>query len=150
VEGEDAVPTFGAPEPGVTYTERRAAYVVIANEQRAIATVEFRGKHFLPGGGSSSNETPENTVVREVREELAAEVVLIRNIGEAVQYFYASSDDQHYRMQAVFFAARFIGAPNGSGEHWLHWLPATEARQAFYHECHAWAVQSAAAPTPTE
>jgi 8-oxo-dGTP pyrophosphatase MutT (NUDIX family) len=139
------MPTFGAPEPEIVYTERRAAYVVIVNEQEAIATVEFRGKFFLPGGGSLPDETPENTVVREVREELAAEVRLIRKIGEAVQYFYAALDDQHYRMRAVFFAAEFAGEPEGLGEHRLCWLPTAEAGQALYHECQTWAVRGAAA-----
>src|SRR5690348_10349000 len=101
---------FGTPEPGISYRERRAAYAVIVREGR-VATVQNRGRHFLPGGGSLPNEAPEQTVVREVREELARSVRLIRKIGEATQYFYADADDCHYHMPAVFFAAEFTDEP---------------------------------------
>ena len=61
---------FGSKEPHVQYAERRAAYVVIADGEK-VATVNPRREYFLPGGGSLSGETPEETIAREVREELA-------------------------------------------------------------------------------
>jgi 8-oxo-dGTP pyrophosphatase MutT (NUDIX family) len=75
---------FGSPEPDDLYTERRAAYVVIINDGM-VASVKSRHKYFLPGGGSSSGEAPEKTVVREVYEELGQGVRLIRKVGEAIQ-----------------------------------------------------------------
>jgi 8-oxo-dGTP pyrophosphatase MutT (NUDIX family) len=133
---------FGSPEPGVRHMERLAAYVVINNEGK-VALVKDRRKLFLPGGGSLSGETPEETVVREVREELARNVRLIRRMGEAIQYFYSTTDDRHYRMVATFFKGELSEASVGTGEHELHWLSVQEAERACFHACHAWAVRQA-------
>jgi len=63
--------TFGVPLPGITYKPRPAAYALIFSREAAIATVEGKGGYFLPGGGSLPGEAPEETIQREVREELA-------------------------------------------------------------------------------
>src|ERR1051325_11397956 len=95
---------FGAPLDGVSYAERPAAYAVVAGEKGTVAAVKgASSKCFLPGGGSLPGEAAEETVRREVREELACSLRLIRPIGAATQYFYAADDDRHYKMSAVFF-----------------------------------------------
>ncbi|HEY0320332.1 MAG TPA: NUDIX domain-containing protein [Pyrinomonadaceae bacterium] len=134
--------TFGSQKSFVDYTERRAAYVVIYNDDGKVALVRGKHSHFLPGGGADKGESPEDTITREVREELARSVRLIRPIGEAIQYFYSSTDDRHYRMQAIFFTGEFTDeATDGAGEHELDWLPLEEAEHACFHACHAWAVK---------
>ena len=134
---------FGAPKPDVMYAERRAAYVVVA-DGGLVAMVKSRRNHFLPGGGSSPGESAEDTVAREVREELARGVRLFRRVGEAVQYFYSPADDRHYRMLATFFAGEFVNdGRGGAGEHELDWLPITDVEHVCFHECHAWAVRHA-------
>ena len=134
--------TFGSPEPGIQYTERRAAYVLIINDNVEVAMVKGRRKHFLPGGGSLPGEAPEDTAIREVREELARSVRLVRALGEAIQYFYSTADDRHYKMLASFFAGEFTDEPGAdTGEHELYWLPTEEAEQSCFHACHAWAVR---------
>ena len=133
---------FGSPEPNVRYTERRAAYVVVVNDDRLVAMVESRQKYFLPGGGSLPGEAPEDTIAREVREELARGVRLARKIGEATQYFYSGADERHYVMRATFFAGAFTDESRGGArEHELHWLPLNEAERACFHACHAWAAR---------
>ena len=134
---------FGSPEPNVQYSERRAAYVVITRHSE-VAVVKSGQRYFLPGGGSLPCEAPEETAVREVQEELARCVRLLGSLGEATQYFYSSEDDRHYKMQAVFFAGEFTNdGCGGTGEHQLNWLPITETEQAYFHECHSWAVRQA-------
>ena len=133
--------TFGSRLAGVQYAERPAAYVVVGGENRTVAAVRgASGMIGLPGGGSLPGESPEETLVREVREELARNVHLIRRIGETTQFFYAADEDCHYEMLAVFFLAEFPDEPSGQGEHELFWLPLAEARGAFFHESHAWAA----------
>jgi 8-oxo-dGTP diphosphatase len=133
---------FGSPQANVQYKERRAAYVVIVNDKGEVATVGSRHKRFLPGGGSAPFEAAEETIVREVREELALDVRLTRKIGEAVQYFYSGSDECHYKMLATFYAGEFTGETcAGACENELHWLPPEYAQRECFHECHAWAVQ---------
>ena len=131
------VPVFGSLNPAIGYTPRRAAYAVITDPGGMIATVKGSFGYFLPGGGSLPGETPEQTVRREVREELAREVRIVRQIGEAIQYFYA--DGRQYRMEATFFAAEFSSDAGGVGEHELYWLDKAEMEGAFFHGSHAWA-----------
>jgi 8-oxo-dGTP pyrophosphatase MutT (NUDIX family) len=136
---------FGSAELNIQYTERRAAYVVILARDGKIAMVRGRHRHFLPGGGSLPNEAPEDTAIREVREELARSVRLTRKLGEAIQYFYSAADDRHYKMDAAFFAGEFTdgASDDGAGEHELCWLPVAELEHACFHECHAWAARRA-------
>ncbi|MFL6208978.1 MAG: NUDIX domain-containing protein [Pyrinomonadaceae bacterium] len=134
---------FGSPEPAVTYTERRAAYVVIKHNDQ-VALVKGQEKYFLPGGGSLPGERPEETITREVVEELARSVRLLRTLGEAIQYFYAAADDRHYRMLATFFSGEFMAQLTGRAcEHELLWLPISEIEHVCFHACHAWAVRRA-------
>jgi 8-oxo-dGTP pyrophosphatase MutT (NUDIX family) len=130
---------FGVRRQGVKYTARPAAYAVICGENGRVAAVRgASGMMFLPGGGSLPDETPEETLVREVREELARSVRLVDKIGEVTQFFYAANDGCHYMMLGVFFLAEFADEPSGQGEHDLFWLPLEEAAGAFFHESHAW------------
>ena len=135
---------FGSPEPDIQYTERRAAYIVVVGNDGKIAMVKGRQKYFLPGGGSLPDEAPEDTVAREVSEELARSVRLIRSLGEATQYFYSTDDERHYKMVATLFAGEFTDeATADAAEHELEWLAETELEQACFHACHAWAVRQA-------
>ena len=133
---------FGFQKPNVSYTERQAAYVVISDNGK-FAAVKPQEKYFLPGGGSLSGETSEDTVVREVSEELARSVRLIRKIDEVIQYFYSAADDRYYKMRATFFVGEFIdeSCGNSTGENELCWLSKAKAEQAFFHECHEWATR---------
>jgi len=134
--------TFGTRLEGVPYADRPAAYAVVAGEGGTVAAVKGRSdKLFLPGGGALPGETVEETLRREVREELARSVRLVRTIGAATQYFYAADDDRYYKMAAVFFLAEFPDEPTGQGEHDLFWLPLAEADKALFHQSHGWAVR---------
>jgi len=130
---------FGAPDPALEYEPRRAAYAVIADGQGRVAGVLARYGHFLPGGGSLEGEGPEQTIEREVMEELGRRVRILRRLGEAVQYF--TGEEKSYRMEATFFAAEFVGAGVGPAEHELDWIGPDEAERVFYHQCHAWAAR---------
>lgn len=134
--------TFGTVTPNVEYRNRPAAYAVIFDADGRVAVVKGERGYFLPGGGSLPHETPEETVRREVREELGSEVFIRRRIGEAIQYF--SADDVDYRMHANFFRAELNGDPIGSGEYKLEWLKMDQIEELFFHQCHVWAVKIAA------
>ena len=130
--------TFGTILADINYQDRPAAYAVITNEIGRIAAVKGKQQYFLPGGGSLPTEMPEATIHRELREELARDVKLIRKIGEAIQYF--SAGEEYYRMRAVFYRAEFISEPSGEAEHELFWLTPAEIAGQFLHQCHEWAI----------
>ena len=135
--------TFGSPVAGVAYEKRRAAYAVIRSHTGTIAAVRAPAGYWLPGGGAIAGETPEETVVREVREELGRELRLVSKIGEAIQYFFASADSKYYAMRAVFFRAELAEVPLGPGEYELCWLNASQPTPLFVHASHDWAVRQA-------
>jgi 8-oxo-dGTP diphosphatase len=136
---------FGTPLDGVTYRQRRAAYAIFVAANDTIAVViGDSGAIGLPGGGSESGESPEATIVREIREELARGVRLVRKIGKATQYFYMAGEDRYYRMPAVFYLTEFIDEPTGKGEHEMLWLPLAEAQEKLFHKSHAWAAEQGA------
>lgn len=135
------IPTFGVPVTGVPYEQRCAAYAVIRNRAGAIAAVHVPAGYWLPGGGSLAGETPEETVVREVREELGGTLRLVHKIGEALQYFFAASEGRYYAMQPVFFRAELIEESHGPAEYALCWLDVNHPGPCFFHACHDWAVQ---------
>ena len=129
--------TFGSPAPGVDHTPRLAAYVVVHDDRGLVAAVRTSLGYFLPGGGALADEAPEETVVREVREELAREVRMTGEAVEATQYFEVGG--HHFRMGATFLGAEFSGGRTGPSEHRLVWVR-PEHSDRFFHASHIWAA----------
>ena len=140
------IPIFGSPLPGVCYRKRPAAYAIIRNRAGEIAVVREPSGYWLPGGGSDPGETPEEAVIREVREELGYDFHIAEKIGEAIQYFYASTDNEHYEMHAVFFLGELTGNPLGSKEYEICWLDIPSHLPFFFHSSHDWATRLHIAP----
>ena len=141
-----AVPVFGTAPAGIVRHERPAAYAVVRAPDGRVAVVravasDGTTRCWLPGGESHPGESPEATVAREVREELGRAVRLTGRIGEAVQIFYAGSEQRWYEMRAVFLRASFEGEPLGIGSDQLSWLDAARDGESFFHACHAWAAR---------
>jgi 8-oxo-dGTP diphosphatase len=114
---------------------------VIPNSDGRVAAVRYRGNLFLPGGGIEGGEIPEQALVREVQEECAQRLHIAEKIGEAFQYFYASSDDTYFAMHAIFYAGTFLGQTSGQAEYPVVWVfPDDQA--PFFHASHVWAAQS--------
>jgi 8-oxo-dGTP diphosphatase len=132
------VPEFGERVPGRRYRLRHAVYAVIVASDGRVAAVRTRRGHMLPGGGIEGDETPEEGLAREVREECARAISIGARLGAAVQWFRAREGFVEGRH--VFFAARFAGEPEGKGEHELVWLAPELAAQRFVHASHAWAI----------
>src|SRR5215813_13052234 len=132
---------FGTQVDGHTYHARRAVYAVIRDRKGRVAAVRYRRHLFLPGGGIEGGETPEQALVREVEEECAQRLHIAKQIGEALQYFYASSEDRYFAMHAVFYAGAFLGRiPAQAALPFVWVLPDDQAQ--FFHTSHVWAAQS--------
>lgn len=137
-------PVFGAAPEGVACRPRAAAYALIRDTEGRVAavraTVGGRAGYWLPGGGGEPGESPEETVLREIREELGRDARLLGRAHEAIQYFHSAGDACWYRMHAVFFAAELVGEPIGPAEHELCWIDPAREESNFLHACHAWAA----------
>jgi len=105
----------------VTCEPRPAAYAVIRAGDGRVAAVRAasrpRRAHWLPGGGAQAGETPEDTVRRELREELGYEIRIVARLGDAIEVFHAASEGRWYEMAATFFVAELVGVPSGRPEH---------------------------------
>ena len=86
-------------------------------------------------------ETPQETITREIREELGRSVLVQSEIGTVRQYFFAGDEGCWYDMTAWFFTANFAGDASEPGEFELHWVDPAEKRVDFFHDCHVWATQ---------
>ena len=79
--------------------------------------------------------------MREVEEECAQRLHIAKKIGEALQYFYAPSNDTYFSMHAVFYGGVFLGQTSGQAEFPLVWV-FPDAKAQFFHASHFWAAQS--------
>lgn len=138
------VQLFGEAPFGVLCRERTAAYAVIRDDIGRVAAVSpnilDRDALWLPGGGCLPGETPEETVRREIREELARDVCLVGRIGSAIQFFFAGDEQIWYRMSTEFFAGTLQGWGDTTAEYELLRVDPRQQQDKFYHECHAWAA----------
>ena len=136
----EEVRRFGAPEPGIDYTLRPAAYVVILDETRRVACVEEDSGLFLPGGGIEAGEDAEQAAHREVAEECARALEILGTLEPAVQFF--RTPERAYELHASFFLGRFGSSLGRQAQHTLRWRP-SHPEPLFFHTCQRWAVEQA-------
>lgn len=130
---------FGNYNPEAEYRQRPGAYAIILNPDRRFAAVKADDKLFLPGGGIDPGESSEEALIREVREECAREVMIVRPLCSGIQYF-VSRTGEHWEFQCSYFEAQFGGQLDNEPEHTLHWLDVEEADKLLAHQVHGWAV----------
>jgi 8-oxo-dGTP diphosphatase len=137
------IPIFGEKLADQTYLERPGAYAVIRDIYQRIATLRVGTAFFLPGGGSAPDETPPETLHREIAEECGRAIQIGPELGIAIEYIYAKSEGVYYQIRSTFFEAMFIEGQVEQIEkdHMLVWLSASEAIQHFQRQSQAWAVQ---------
>lgn len=87
-------------------------------------------------------ETPEQTVVREGREECGFVLKPLANLGRAMEICYSSEEGEYFEKDSFFIEAAVVGheAPTEL-DHELRWMMAERAREALTHSSHRWAVQ---------
>jgi 8-oxo-dGTP diphosphatase len=88
-EISDATVGLGSNEElGARYQLRKSARVVLENEAGAIALQHLTNYGFykLPGGGVDTGETVEEALMREVREEVGCDCVIMRPLGLTIEY----------------------------------------------------------------
>jgi len=134
------LPEFGVATDGAV--PRHAAYALVRDERGRFLAVRGRRGLFLPGGGCEGDESPEQALARELREETGRELVECAYRSTAIQHFTADGISS-YRMKAVFYAA-VLGDQLGEPEGEVLWVDPAAADDSWYHACHAWAVRDEA------
>jgi protein-S-isoprenylcysteine O-methyltransferase Ste14/ADP-ribose pyrophosphatase YjhB (NUDIX family) len=137
----ERIPEFGTRVPGRDYVSRPSAYVIVRDRDGRIAVVRTPVGVFLPGGGQHPLETPEETVVREAREECGLRIEVAGRIGVADQYAHSAPEATSFAKRSTFLRGTPIGSlPGSEPGHELHWLPESEADRLLSHESHRWAI----------
>ena len=138
-------PVFGTVPPGSVTRTRPAAYLVVTDELGKVAVVEGLKsgprRYWLPGGGREDGETPEQTIEREVAEELGKRVDELHVFAEAVQVFYSEADECWVRSHMTFLSGRLGNRLGTKPEHDPAWLGPARMTGAMYHPSHVWAVE---------
>lgn len=136
---------FGAPDPSVDYRHRPTAFGIVERDGR-IACVRVErgaGSYFdLPGGAVDGDETEEQALVREFREETGLTVRAETRIAEAGQYFFKTTGEALNNVGGFWIAQATDEDPSAKCEddHTLVWLDPAFAIANLRHPAHAWAV----------
>jgi 8-oxo-dGTP diphosphatase len=138
---------FGEKIEGAVYVDRPSAYAIIRSQKGEFAFAEVKGRYFLPGGGIDPGESPEEAVIREAREEIGAEIKLVRVVGVFVSYANENKNGEalYRRKIGTYFEAELITI-KGSGvevDHKLAWLSPEEITLGITPQAHVWAVKKA-------
>jgi 8-oxo-dGTP diphosphatase len=137
-------PVFGTRVEGCTYVLRPSAYALVRNARGDFAVVRTPHGCFLPGGGMEPDETPQQTVEREAREEggfvLKPGVVA----AQAIQFVYSTQEEEYFEKICEFVEAELVDmvAPV-EDDHELNWLSLEQALDSLSPESHRWAVARA-------
>ena len=139
------IPEFGVREPGQRYDPRPGSYGLLSDDKGRIAVLQTPQGCFLPGGGTEGEESPEETLVREVREECGFVVSILGRVGEAIEYVHTIGSEFGIRKECVFFAAT-VGETCGMAtedDHVLIWLEPHDAKKRLTHGSQRWAMARA-------
>jgi 8-oxo-dGTP diphosphatase len=145
VSGDKApIPKFGNKQGGRNYVDRPGAYAVIENNEGQIAIIETGNGYFLPGGGIHPGESDVDALKREVMEEIGYQISILTEIGQAVEYIEAYSEDKHYQIHNRFYRVQLVSKVEAEAEtdHRLVWLLPEDAIKVLKRQGQVWAVQS--------
>jgi 8-oxo-dGTP diphosphatase len=138
------LPIFGTKVAGAVYRRRPSAYALVRNDAGLFAVVRTPIACYLPGGGMEQGETPEQTIVREGREECGFILQPRTELGRAMEICYSAEEKEYFEKDSFFIAAEIVGrGAQTELDHELLWMIADSAREALSHGSHRWAIQRA-------
>ena len=138
------IPVFGEKEAEKKYQARYADYAILMNEEKEIALVQApNGAYFLPGWEIEGHETKEETIEREMLEELGFEVVLWEYLGQADEYFYSRHRETFFYNPGYFYSTKSwekVSEPLEEGNN-SSWEQPAKAIALLKRGSHKWAVE---------
>jgi 8-oxo-dGTP pyrophosphatase MutT (NUDIX family) len=120
--------------------ERSAGGVVVRGEQGIVIVPTRRGAQgqrvlALPKGHVDPGETPEQTALREVREETGVDAELVERLGD-VRYFYQRDGKRIFKRVTFFLLAYRDGSLDDHDDEVeeARWMPLREAAEALSYD----------------
>jgi 8-oxo-dGTP diphosphatase len=141
---DNPIPIFGERVKNQNYQRRPGAYAIALDAQKRVGVVQIPRGHFLPGGGIESDESPQETLIREIREECGYQAIVHDEICQAIQ-LVDGQEDGCFAKYCTFFQVSFegvVGQPI-EADHQLFWLEPEDAIRKLKHSSQAWAVARA-------
>jgi 8-oxo-dGTP diphosphatase len=134
---------FGEKIPDKNYQLRIGAYGIIFGTEKRIAVIQTHHGFFLPGGGIEAEETIEQGLKREIREECGFTIEIKSYIGEAIDYLYAESEQTYFAKHSHFYLINCFefNHPPIEKNHFLKWLEPPSAAYKLFQKSHSWAVR---------
>ena len=140
------VKRFGTRIEEVSYTVRVGVYALIFDETRENLMIVSppNGTYLLPGGEIETGETKEETLHREVMEELGFTVSIGTYLGEAEDFYYSTFRKKHYHNPGYFYVVESYQKVSEPLEDFnkLYWLPIKEAHRLLKRGSHKWAIET--------
>lgn len=90
---------------------RPSVYGIVINDGKILLSKQFGHKYDLPGGGLAKGETPEDGVIREIKEETGIDAVKPKLVASLNSYFRSthSKEDKSYHCIMLYFVCEFVG-----------------------------------------
>ena len=137
--------TFGDKKDNLVYKDRQGVYALIPDQRGGLAIVGRidSDHHELPGGGLEGEETHEEGLKRELKEELGWAIEIGEYLGCSCQYVISARGNP-WRMIGYFYHAEKVGEIGGKVEddHVEVWLSKDEATRRVFHDYQRWAIRS--------
>jgi 8-oxo-dGTP pyrophosphatase MutT (NUDIX family) len=120
--------------------ERSAGGVVVRGDQTIVIVPTRRGAQgqkvlALPKGHVDPGETPDQTALREVREETGVEAALVEKLGD-VRYFYQRGGKRIFKRVTFYLFEYLAGSLDDHDDEVeeARWIPLSEAVQALSYD----------------
>jgi ADP-ribose pyrophosphatase YjhB (NUDIX family) len=89
---------------------RVSAYGIVIRDRKILLIKNKREKLFdIPGGGLELDETPDEAVAREGKEEAGTELKIGKIADVATNYFYHREKKKYYNTVQLFYVGELIG-----------------------------------------
>ncbi|MEZ4647400.1 MAG: NUDIX domain-containing protein [Candidatus Eisenbacteria bacterium] len=139
-DSDAGVRVFGKAYAGVEYRPRPAVYALIDRGDGRIAIMRVNGQAFLPGGGAESGESWEETIRREVLEEMGWAIHSLEPLMRTTEFLQPTPVRTATRIDATFVRAALAErvADPIEDDHFLDWLDPADASEILTHRSHSW------------
>lgn len=133
VKWDDDIEKFGVIIKDAQFEIRPGVYGICYDGDKTLIVESTLGK-FILGGGIEENETDEECLVREFREEIGYDVSVVRWLEDIVEYVEVKEWEKNYMKPMRFYQVQLgdkVCEPIET-DHFMKWVDADEIKDMMY------------------